>query len=503
MEEEKQMSMDDQYIVPFAEEMIEKVIRDQPYKSNKSPNFKKGFQKANKAFNSKGNQINKMAKNAKIEEKPAVAEPTMLDVNLEDILGSIPDRSFSSKPKKTAKNTKLKKTTKQRKLKAQAQKSTEGSRQRVKEMPSSELTKSALPQNDSEYGLIQSALKQPSQKQSSKPVSRKTSQSIEDLRIDELDQKLAFRLIFYQGSNTNSNIFEKSIANWINDVIYTKQEEIDSSLWFLLSSSAQLNDELSYVGKILDDPNSGTKLHLVPVENTTQSEVYHRFGNNLVFGIKQQRSYLSFKNKSSGQDIDFDGIVYNNTLTSNIILDTLDQDTFKKYVYNYYKKSYRYNIQLYLSNVNYWFAHFRILASVFKTTQLKFMSTILNRLFRTDQYYYSSPITGYIFSNFSNLSVMNLSPLLYTNPNFTDLVISSLKKDFNNNLIQSLTDFSSEGSVDFFDCLYNTPDISQYKFIKPQDSTAKTTKNKIKKRMKKKSKIVSINRTHKQSQIQK
>ena len=103
MEEEKQMTMDDQYIVPFAEEMIEKVIRDQPYKSNKSPNFRKGSQKANKAFNSKGNQMNKMTKNAKIEEKPAVAEPTMLDVNLEDILGSIPDRSSSSKPKKTAK----------------------------------------------------------------------------------------------------------------------------------------------------------------------------------------------------------------------------------------------------------------------------------------------------------------------------------------------------------------------------------------------------------------
>ena len=402
----------------------------------------------------------------------------------------------------------MKKTTKQRKSKAQAQKSTEGSRQRVKEMPSSELTKSALTQNDSEYEVIQSkifqsALKQPSQKQSSKWVSRKTSQSIEDLQIDQVDQKPAFRLASYQGSNTNSNIFEKSISNWINDVIYTKQEEIDSSLWFLLSSSAQLNDEVSYVGEILNDPNSGTKLHLVPVENTTQSEVYHRFGNNLVFGIKQQRSYLSFKNKSSGQDIDFDGIVYNNTLTSNIILDTLDQDTFKKYVYNYYKKSYRYNIQLYLSNVNYWFAHFRILASVFKTTQLKFMSTILNRLFRTDQYYYSSPITGYIFSNFSNLSVMNLSSLLNTNPNFTDLVISSLKNDFNNNLIQSLTDFSSEGSVDFFDCLYNTPDISQYKITKPQNSTAKTTKNKIKKRVKKKPKIVSISRTRKQGQIEK
>ena len=449
IEEEKQGVYDNQFIVPPAEEIVEQIIRDQPFKSEKPQKFRKGSQKANRTIPSK-------VMNTKIEEKPAVAEPTMLDVNLEDIIGSVPDRSSSSKPKKTVKKAKTKKNTKQGKSKLQTQKVNEESQKRVKEVSSSELRESTLPQNDSEYELIQSktsqsASKQPSRKQSSKPVSRKTSQSIEDLQIDEVDQEPAFKLQGYEGSNSGSSVFDVSEAKWLNNVTYTEQEEIDPSLWFLLSSSAQLNGEISYVGKILHDPNTGTRVHVLPVEYTKQSEVYRRFGNNLVFGLKQQRSYLSFKNKSSGQDIDFDGIIYSQAHTNNFLLDAFDHDAFNSYVYNSNKKSYKYNPLLYFSNVDYWFGHFRILSSVFKCTQLKFMNTVLNTIQRTDNYYYNNSITSYVFGNMSMNCMMNLSSLLYTSPEFTSLVIESCDKNSWNELVQELIDFSKAAPDEFFE----------------------------------------------------
>jgi hypothetical protein len=264
-EEKKQEPVKPQVSAPVEVVIVpkeESKKKSQPPKKEKKPAVKK-----------------EEVKPQKVIKQEIIVEPTMEhDIGLEDIIGSLKEGT-TGKGKKVVK------------------------KQKKKSVKKTEPTKKVEERTATGSEVITPAKQEAKEHEKTKP--RRRASSIENLKIDEVDEEPPVKLYELNEISGQFDHIADQYKEILQDFYYQLDKEFDASMWFLASSQYPLDEEIKYTGYLINDPKAHSKLHTIPIEHTKLSSKHRVFRSYSPFGLRQRRNCLTFKNKVSGDSIDF------------------------------------------------------------------------------------------------------------------------------------------------------------------------------------------------------